>query len=145
MLSWRNRVCRKIHINEATCRAHDVEASPAANPNEMYSFTNGIKLDPSWAPPFWIKLGLWDLVELFSAMVINRYRYPPEFGCLYIPKVAIDAWNRDAEKELGKDRWVSTHDLLAAWMSKVGAGIVTLALYHSNPCSTPGRTTQTIV
>jgi hypothetical protein len=110
------------------CESKDQKAVLDTKPDEMFSFTKDIELDPSWAPPFWIKLDIVRVMTILWGMLSNWYWYPSEYGCLYIPGHVIESWKRDAEKELEKGSWVSTTDLVSAWMCKVSARSSPLSL-----------------
>ena len=66
----------------ADCESEDQKAVLDTKPDEMFSFTEDVELDPSWAPPFWIKLGVVRLMTILWGTISNRFWHPSEYGSL---------------------------------------------------------------
>ncbi|KFY30704.1 hypothetical protein V493_01728 [Pseudogymnoascus sp. VKM F-4281 (FW-2241)] len=89
---------------------------------KLFDFTEKVTLDPDWSPPGWIQPSMFDYAKLLGWYTYLKYACPHAEGSIFIPKGLVQHWKSESEKELADGEWVSSNDLIVAWVFKHGWG-----------------------
>ncbi|CZT10794.1 hypothetical protein WAI453_011119 [Rhynchosporium graminicola] len=101
------------------------------DPSRIFDFTEDIEIPSEWHPQGWLPLTIWSFwpaLQGFAWTFIERYRHPLLDGSIYIPSVMMRRWRKLAAAELENRDFVSSNDLVSAWVFKYAWG----GYYHGD-------------
>ncbi|CZT46820.1 uncharacterized protein RSE6_07317 [Rhynchosporium secalis] len=101
------------------------------DPSRIFDFTEDIEIPSEWHPQGWLPLTIWSFwpaLQGFAWTFIERYRHPLLDGSIYIPSVMMRRWRKLAAAELENRDFVSSNDLVSAWVFRYAWG----GYYHGD-------------
>lgn len=93
--------------------------APADDGNNVLDFIASHKLELSWKCPRYYSPGFFDRVRMLLRGIYDRFRYGETDGSIFIPSLIVKRWVEDARKQLKAGEYVSTIDIVTAWIYKV--------------------------
>lgn len=91
------------------------------DPASIFNFTKKVDISDGWRAPGWIGLSpRFILGDLY--VMRERYANPLLDGSIYIPSAMLTGWKKLAIEEMQPEDFVSSNDLITAWLFKYAWG-----------------------
>lgn len=109
----------QIRVSGATLGSLN-DRNVVSQPEDYYKFADTAELDKSWVPFGWFEPNIVDILKMGWRILYDMWFYPTSRRTLYISRSIVQSWVKDAEKTLNEGDFVSSNDLVTAWVFKHG-------------------------
>lgn len=92
------------------------------DPTRIFDFTNGIDVPAGWHPLGWLPVFSWQALWTLCWKFLECYHNPLLDGSIYIPSAMVMHWRKIAVAEMQHQDFVSSNDLVSAWVFKYAWG-----------------------
>jgi len=98
------------------------------DPATIFDFTQDVDISGGWHTPWWPSTYSFGFLKGMLGKAYEAHYHPLLNGSIYIPSAMLTRWRKAAAAEMHDGEYVSSNDLVAAWIFKYAWGVT----YHAD-------------